>query len=75
MMHRHIYVESERFYAAPIFDTKIEGYTGMVERLTFGVTTILFKCQTCGLTRTEEILGRGAHFGSGLDNATSAKVE
>lgn len=58
-LHRHVWVEIERFYAAPD-NTNIKMSGGsqiLAQQLMQGVTTIRFECSNCRKIKTEELLG------------------
>jgi hypothetical protein len=58
-MHRHKYVEIERFYAPMVAHLKGGNLRKKVlEKLLFGVTTIRFECSICGKQRFKEVLGK-----------------
>jgi hypothetical protein len=61
MFHKHNFQEIERFYAEPLRaeggGNPISG-DGNYKIALFGQTTILYKCEKCGKTRTETILGK-----------------
>jgi hypothetical protein len=62
----HDYKEVERFYASPAAaqvsgegsSDDTDGTMKTLERLSFGVTTILYRCSKCDEMMTKEILGR-----------------
>ena len=57
IFHSHRWEESERFYAPPRHPINVKNIdVELMNRLVFGVTTIIYKCH-CGDIRTEEILG------------------
>lgn len=59
LFHRHKWAEKERFYAPP-GQGKFEierALPELLERLAFGITIILYKCE-CGEIKTVEILGQ-----------------
>lgn len=57
-MHRHIWVEDERFHAPPT-EKDVNGVsTKGLYRAIFGITTTLYHCAVCGKIKTVEILGK-----------------
>lgn len=65
-MHTHNFQESERFFTTNspnLID--FSGNAKALERLAFGVTTILYRCTICGKPKTVEIAG-----GSECQNAS-----
>jgi len=59
-IHEHMWAESERMVARPPQRWTLENYKGdarTLERLTYGVTTIVLTCSLCGDKKTQEILG------------------
>ena len=57
----HKWKEAERFYAPPVherFEMEGAGAGDIVQRMAFGVTTIVSKCETCGDIQKHEILGK-----------------
>lgn len=62
MWCRHKWEESERFFAQrPVELRKISSQYDddkTMERLFFGITTILYRCEKCGKPKIVEILGR-----------------
>lgn len=68
MFHKHTWKEIARTYAEPHVGTvNVErgGTQELLERMAFGVTTILWECQDpgCKKLRREELLGK--EVGSG----------
>ena len=58
MFHKHKWIEKERFYAEPHGNIKGNGFEQKdIERMTMGVTTILYQCE-CGKVDTVEIIGK-----------------
>jgi hypothetical protein len=62
MFHRHSWVEKERFYAEPLSGGKISssgiGSNDLLQRMAFGVTSILYSCRECDAKKTKEVLGK-----------------
>jgi len=59
MLHRHKWIEVERFHAKPLTKIELEGASAhLLERLLFGVTTIKFKCSKCQKMKFQEVLGK-----------------
>jgi hypothetical protein len=60
LFHKHVWEEKERFYAEPVrrkFNlTSV--FQEELERLLFGVTTIIYKCKNCPEVKRVEILGK-----------------
>jgi len=52
------WAETERFYAKKLWTGNVSNASKeLVERLTFGVTTILYNCSECNAPKSIEILG------------------
>lgn len=63
MFHKHKYKEIERTYAEPTGTDDIDEISGfsapkLINRMTFGLTTILWECEVCQKTKKEELLGK-----------------
>lgn len=59
-MHRHSWIEHERFYAPPS-SYKWEATRmseDLAQKLVFGLTTIVLLCEKCGDRKTMEIFGK-----------------
>jgi len=58
MFHTHRFVEQERIYAGRVKLTGCgDGAVEDIERLLFGITTIISKCDECGTLQTVEVKG------------------
>lgn len=59
-LHKHIWVETERFYAEPLksLETMRNGSEMLFQQLLQGVTTVRFECSKCLAIKTEEVLGK-----------------
>jgi len=60
ILHKHKWVEQERFYASPnsnLQEVRVPS-AKLLKELTFGVTTILYRCEDCNEIKIIEILGK-----------------
>lgn len=59
LCHRHYWAEDHRVFASTTTtELSVKGTSDeTVQRLMFGVTTIMLKCSTCGELKTVEVLG------------------
>jgi len=55
--HMHDWVLSNKTYAAPVGISIQDLDTKTIERLSMGVTTMLWECSKCAETKKEEMLG------------------
>lgn len=54
--HKHNWVKIKETYAPP-FKGKITADMETLQKLTFGVTTLLWECSICKAIKKEEMLG------------------
>ncbi len=59
MFHKHNWIKIETTYAPPVSNMfSVEGnWSETVEKLKFGLTTILWECSICQKIRKVEMLG------------------
>ena len=59
LFHQHNWQEIERFYAPPIREAfTFDGSNQEINKILFGVTTIVQKCKICNEINKVEILGK-----------------
>lgn len=60
IFHKHKWVEQERFYVSPnsMLQEVCVPSAKLLKELTFGVTTVLYRCENCNKIKVVEILGK-----------------
>jgi hypothetical protein len=56
-IHKHTWVKIKETYAPP-YPGQFEATVSLMAKVVFGVTTILWECQSCKELRKEEMLGK-----------------
>ena len=59
MFYQHKWIKIKETYAPPANPMWQSASPEMWERITHGVTTILWECSICNKNKREEMLGRG----------------
>ena len=58
LIHTHNWKKIKETYAPPVVISFGSAPTSLVEKLYFGITTILWECERCQAIKKEEMLGK-----------------
>jgi hypothetical protein len=57
LIHTHVWEETERIVTPPGSHSKMNGSSDAVERILWGITSIVLTCKQCGDKKVVEVKG------------------